>query len=665
MRKIKKINGFLVVKFNDREKREYEGTALGEYGVIDAEVYTGNLDIDRGAMEYDDADTLEVAVELARGLESEEDITDEPPTYTAAVETNESYTEEAVEPAALIEGWTRRLATQVKSKHYPDTDPRTAAHELYGFKMALHQIGFLPESEVITDPDTFGAGRLDGPMPRNPEELLAFVCDERCKNRAGHTQEELDAICAKCPLGQLYEDAEAQDLRIRERSERALREHIEGVRRAEDTVTALLGGHEALAYKADRLLSGGTGKVKGVTIHNTNDLKNVEEDAEQYTRATWPNANMNDARVHYYVDDINAWQNLREDEVGWHAGDGRKATGGNETTLSIEIIMDGSGSKEDLKAEENGVLLAALLLKKHGLSVNELYTHNHWMGHPDSIVQGARKNCPLYILPHWAQFKEKVAAKLAELNGGAATTEAGKTEIMGKAKASAQQMALFARSKNAEPQLPACSLEQLAQFFLEEGEAEGVRGDVAFAQSLHETGFFKYGGIVLPTQNNYAGIGALNGNAKGQAATFPDPRTGVRAQIQHLKAYASEEALANGCVDPRFSLVTRGSAQYAEWLGASDNPNGKGWAVPGKGYGGKIVALLGQIMAFEVPQPSAPSEPEEQEPEFPAYQLEGLETLTEAGVINSPEFWRQKFGEQVTVGELFGILGKLFTKASE
>lgn len=250
MRKIKKINGFLVVKFNDREKREYEGTALGEYGVIDAEVYTGNLDIDRGAMEYDDADTLEVAVELARGLESEEDITDEPPTYTAAVETNESYTEEAVEPAALIEGWTRRLATQVKSKHYPDTDPRTAAHELYGFKMALHQIGFLPESEVITDPDTFGAGRLDGPMPRNPEELLAFVCDERCKNRAGHTQEELDAICAKCPLGQLYEDAEAQDLRIRERSERALREHIEGVRRAEDTVTALLGGHEALAYLA-------------------------------------------------------------------------------------------------------------------------------------------------------------------------------------------------------------------------------------------------------------------------------------------------------------------------------------------------------------------------------------------------------------------------------
>lgn len=418
-------------------------------------------------------------------------------------------------------------------------------------------------------------------------------------------------------------------------------------------------------YKADRLLSGGTGKVKGVTIHNTNDLKNVEEDAEQYTRATWPNANMNDARVHYYVDDINAWQNLREDEVGWHAGDGRKATGGNETTLSIEIIMDGSGSKEDLKAEENGVLLAALLLKKHGLSVNELYTHNHWMGHPDSIVQGARKNCPLYILPHWAQFKQKVAAKLTELNGGATTTETGKTEIMGKAKASAQQMALFARSKNAEPQLPACSLEQLAQFFLEEGEAEGVRGDVAFAQSLHETGFFKYGGIVLPTQNNYAGIGALNGNATGQAATFPDPRTGVRAQIQHLKAYASTEPLVNACVDPRFSLVTRGSAPYVEWLGAADNPNGKGWAVPGSGYGANVVKLLSQIMAQEAPESPSPAPEPDPLANYPDWQRNGLTALVKAGVINSPDYWANKFGEAIKVGEIIGILGKMMEQPTE
>lgn len=86
MRKIKKINGYLVVKFNARELREWEGTALGEYGVIDAELYTGHLEIDRSAMEYDGAETLEEAVELARGLESEEDIIDEPPTFTVTKE---------------------------------------------------------------------------------------------------------------------------------------------------------------------------------------------------------------------------------------------------------------------------------------------------------------------------------------------------------------------------------------------------------------------------------------------------------------------------------------------------------------------------------------------------------------------------------------------------
>ena len=286
-------------------------------------------------------------------------------------------------------------------------------------------------------------------------------------------------------------------------------------------------------YKADRRLSGGTGKVAGVTIHNTTDLPNVEEDAEQYTRATWPNANMNDARVHYYVDDINAWQNLEDTEVGWHAGDGRGS--GNETTISIEIIMDGTGSKEDLGAEENGALLAAILLKRHGLTIEQLYTHNHWMGHPDEIVKGAQKNCPLYILPHWAQFKAKVAAKLAEISGTPATpSETGKTAIMGEAQATAEQMTAFCLSKNAEPRLPSCTVAELAALFLEEGKAEGVRGDVAFAQSILETGYFKFGGIVLPEQNNFAGIGALNGNSAGQAASFPDPRSGVRAQVQHL-----------------------------------------------------------------------------------------------------------------------------------
>lgn len=248
---------------------------------------------------------------------------------------------------------------------------------------------------------------------------------------------------------------------------------------------------------------------------------------------------------------------------------------------------------------------------------------------------------------------------LAEFFGMESSTKSEKTAIMGKAQATAQQMALFCRSKNSAPQLTSCSLEQLAEMFIEEGEAEGVRGDVAFAQSLHETGYFKFGGIVLPTQNNYAGIGALNGNATGQAASFPDPRTGVRAQIQHLKAYASAEALVNECVDPRFSLVARGVAPYVEWLGAADNPQGCGWAVPGAGYGANIVKLLGQIMAQETPQ--APAEPENDGyPEgTPDWQKEGFEILVQRGIINSPNVWKARFDQPIMVGEILAIIGRM------
>ena len=248
---------------------------------------------------------------------------------------------------------------------------------------------------------------------------------------------------------------------------------------------------------------------------------------------------------------------------------------------------------------------------------------------------------------------------LAEFFGMESSTETEKTAIMGKAQATAQQMALFCRSKNSTPQLTSCSLEQLAEMFIEEGETEGVRGDVAFAQSLHETGYFKFGGIVLPTQNNYAGIGALNGNATGQAASFPDPRTGVRAQIQHLKAYASTEALVNECVDPRFSLVARGVAPYVEWLGAADNPQGRGWAVPGAGYGANIVKLLGQIMAQETPQ--APAEPENDGyPEgTPDWQKEGFEILVQRGIINSPDVWKARFDQPIMAGEILAIIGRM------
>ena len=166
--------------------------------------------------------------------------------------------------------------------------------------------------------------------------------------------------------------------------------------------------------------------------------------------------------------------------------------------------------------------------------------------------------------------------------------------------------------------------------------------------------------MLFRSQNNYGGLGALNGNSAGQAASFPDPRSGVRAQIQHLKAYASKDALVNERIDPRFHLVVRGSAEFVEWLGAADNPNGRGWAVPGSGYGGKIVALLEQIKATEAEEPMLPTEPDDGYPEgTPAWQKEGFEALVERGIINSPDYWKTRFDKPMTAGEIMAILGRM------
>ena len=205
MRKMKKINGYLVVKFNARELREYEGTALGEYGVIDAELYTGILDVDRGAMEYDNAGSMEEAVELARGLESELDAEEPEVKVTIVKETDETTEEEEVDAQQMIAGWENVLRGQVASAHYKDVDERTAAHELYGYKVALRDLGLLDREDCYVLPDTFG--EAPGPLPKKPEELLAYVCDELCRHRRPEmTQEELDAVCEKCSLEHLHPD---------------------------------------------------------------------------------------------------------------------------------------------------------------------------------------------------------------------------------------------------------------------------------------------------------------------------------------------------------------------------------------------------------------------------------------------------------------------------
>lgn len=168
----------------------------------------------------------------------------------------------------------------------------------------------------------------------------------------------------------------------------------------------------------------------------------------------------------------------------------------------------------------------------------------------------------------------------------------GYHSIVGKAVATAEQMVAYIKGKRPDVEQ---SVIDMIPLYLTEGKAEGIAGDIAFAQSCVETGLFAFPQetcAVKLSQNNFAMMGVTSTFAQGES--FATPQIGIRAQIQHLKAYANAEALKGVCVDPRFKLVTRGSAPYVEWLGQPDNPQGKGWATA-KGYGARILAVLAEI----------------------------------------------------------------------
>ena len=149
--------------------------------------------------------------------------------------------------------------------------------------------------------------------------------------------------------------------------------------------------------------------------------------------------------------------------------------------------------------------------------------------------------------------------------------------IMGTSIIQAQQLDEFVKAVN-----PSAPL--VGKFYTFYGDLYGIRGDIAYAQAIHETNYFRFTGQVKPSQNNYAGIGTTGPGNDG--ASFTTPEQGVLAHIQHLYAYASTKPLPEGAplVDPRFTLVTRGSA--TNWT----DLNGK-WAVPGTTYGQSILSI--------------------------------------------------------------------------
>jgi hypothetical protein len=164
-------------------------------------------------------------------------------------------------------------------------------------------------------------------------------------------------------------------------------------------------------------------------------------------------------------------------------------------------------------------------------------------------------------------------------------TASGTVPIMGLGSKTVPQLASFLLQEH--PEADVQEVLSLAEIYVEEARIEGVNRDVAFCQMCLETNYLRFNGDVRRHQNNFAGIGTTGGGVPGDS--FPSERIGVRAQIQHLKAYASTRRLRRPLVDPRFWRVLRGSAPYVE------NLTGK-WAVD-PDYGPKILKILQSLAA--------------------------------------------------------------------
>ena len=170
--------------------------------------------------------------------------------------------------------------------------------------------------------------------------------------------------------------------------------------------------------------------------------------------------------------------------------------------------------------------------------------------------------------------------------------------IMGESSVSEEQMISFFQKSNQKYPCEelgrggAETINSFCQMICEEAQIEGVKSEVVFAQIMLETGYLQFGGDVKIEQFNFGGLGATGNGAQG--ASFPNVRTGIRANVQHLKCYGSTSSLRNPLVDPRWGEWLRNKAPYVQWLSIPQNPYGTGWASDPM-YGDKILNIISAL----------------------------------------------------------------------
>lgn len=177
----------------------------------------------------------------------------------------------------------------------------------------------------------------------------------------------------------------------------------------------------------------------------------------------------------------------------------------------------------------------------------------------------------------------------------------GNYTIMGTSAVNHSQLVRYYKANNPYPEFyeksDAPTIEDFCRIYLEECAAEGVKAEVAFCQSMKETGFLRYDGDAKIEQYNFAGLDTTGRQEDGsvdRGRTYSSVQEGIRAHVQRLKAYAvkgtTPESFAHPCIDsdkytPWWTSTIVGSAPCVEWLGKSQNPSGYGWATdPDYGY---------------------------------------------------------------------------------
>lgn len=362
-------------------------------------------------------------------------------------------------------------------------------------------------------------------------------------------------------------------------------------------------------------------QLKKLTIHET---ANTRRGADAAVHRDYAQNNTRSVSYHWVVDDIEAIQVIPDTEVAWHAGTDE----GNQTSIGIEICENSDGDAK--KRYINAVWMSAYLLHKHKLTTDDMVPHKYWSG----------KDCPRNLLDKWDTFKSDVSSQLEKL-------VEQKTHIMGTSKVTPAQMRQYLKQTN--PDAP-----DHVDLYMEMEKMEGVRADVAFAQSLLETNFWRFGGSVSSDQNNFAGLGATS--AENPGLSFSTPKEGIRAQGRHLRLYAVyNPSLNDKKVDPR-GLPER----LLGWVPFVEELSGH-WATD-PNYGAKIMKMVNEMKTLNAKASDKPKPPKSPNSPNEHWAMPEIRKLKERGIILNDHEPTEKVEFGVLATMLNRILDRMNSK---